>query len=528
MNKPSRLSRALFFLLIDCICAAPLSYAEDQLPPQQRCIESMTDGLNDAVEGTVIAIGDKQWHFAGSYRKGQSYSAQVQSGLGLAQLKFQIDPANQQIVMQNRVAHVPALQFMGQSWSKPTLTYVNWQGQRTLVMVVGGGFDATGRVNCIDPRFNDQGYACPNYDPKIAVGAGIYMFDAFKGDLLWWSSVNANQTLGAQSATWHRDLKYSVVSQINSIDRDGDGLSDAFYFADLGGQVFRVDLNNQENDPAKLVQRVVRILDVHQAQGLSPRFYRMPSFSVHIDPREQQRYGMIALSSGNASSVMIEGASLSAQDGIFVVYDKDIVRSDLYGSRQLESTEIPLQKLTPLNADMTMNGPVSMSTTSHWGWWYPFSSRAEDAGTIKGLGDVLVIDHRLFAHVYHKAEQASQSVTDPCGEQGDAIIGTASKALKGRVQGQSYLYQLCLPEANCLEDKISGEVVKRIALGTAVVRNGFVLEQQNNQSWLKLGLSPMAAQSRCDVDSNSDRLECLQFKFKLRMKTLRWFEQWLE
>ena len=31
---------------------------------------------------------------------------------------------------------------MGQSWSKPTLAYVNWFGTRKLVMIVGGGYDA--------------------------------------------------------------------------------------------------------------------------------------------------------------------------------------------------------------------------------------------------------------------------------------------------------------------------------------------------------------------------------------------------
>jgi type IV pilus assembly protein PilY1 len=39
-------------------------------------------------------------------------------------------------------------------------------------------------------------------------------------------------------------MKHSIVSRISAIDRDGDGLTDHLYFGDLGGQVFRADLNN--------------------------------------------------------------------------------------------------------------------------------------------------------------------------------------------------------------------------------------------------------------------------------------------
>ena len=74
------------------------------------------------------------------------------------------------------------------------------------------------------------------------------MFDANNGDLLWWTSANATAAGGAEAYTnasaTSINMKYSVVSQINAIDRDNDGLVDNLYFGDLGGQGFRVDLNN--------------------------------------------------------------------------------------------------------------------------------------------------------------------------------------------------------------------------------------------------------------------------------------------
>lgn len=51
------------------------------------------------------------------------------------------------------------------------------------------------------------------------------MFDADTGDLLW----NTNSTSNAS-------LKYSVVSQIRTIDRNNDGVIDHLYFGDLAGR----------------------------------------------------------------------------------------------------------------------------------------------------------------------------------------------------------------------------------------------------------------------------------------------------
>ena len=51
-------------------------------------------------------------------------------------LKFHINP--------DAAASGTPLSYMGESWSKPKITWVKWKGQRKLVMFVGGGYDAGG------------------------------------------------------------------------------------------------------------------------------------------------------------------------------------------------------------------------------------------------------------------------------------------------------------------------------------------------------------------------------------------------
>ncbi len=73
-----------------------------------------------------------QWVYGGLRMGGKSYYALDLTDIEKPELKFHINPdANASA----------ALKQMGQSWSKPTLAYVNSGDTRKLVMFVGGGYD---------------------------------------------------------------------------------------------------------------------------------------------------------------------------------------------------------------------------------------------------------------------------------------------------------------------------------------------------------------------------------------------------
>src|SRR5690606_19963480 len=260
----------------------------------------------------------EQWVYGGLRMGGKSYYALDLTDINNPELKFHIDPEN--------AAATNPIQFMGQSWSKPTIGFVNWEGERKRVMFVGGGYD---------PNYENRLYQPSN--STIDDGAGVYMFSASgddAGSLLWWSSANTDPSIDTDKPqfTQYTYLKYSVPSQINALDRVGDGLIDNLYFGDLGGQVFRVDLNN--TDSMNFVDLVTLMYSAHTNDGRSPRFYEMPSISIHAD--DKGAYGIAALSSGNRSSPLAGSQSDtlndSAQDGVFVIFDHDLGKSDLYKS----------------------------------------------------------------------------------------------------------------------------------------------------------------------------------------------------
>lgn len=492
------------YILLLCCVAGSAVVSKAQSPPQ-----CTMPGQNIGGETLIEKKGAVRWRYVGSGRAGTSYTAYVLNGQN-TQLKFHIDPDRQRITFNHQEKYVPALQYMGQSWSIPSLVNIRWQGQYKQVMVVGGGYDATGLVPCAEPRLNHQGYECPNYDPEIAKGAGIYMFDADNGELLWWASAHASQTQGAKQATWHSDVKYSVVSQVNSIDRDGDGLADALYFADLGGQVFRVDFNPSASGSTVLVKRVVRLFNAHREQGLSPRFYQMPNFSLYTKQGDPNRYAVIAVSSGNLSALWAVGATLSAQDGIFVLYDQDVARSDLYNTVQLNTVDIAMSQLSSYPR-LVMQEPYPYSVDTK-GWWYPYTIDSNDAGKYKSLGEMRVWDHVLYNNVYHQTTQTS----------------TLQDCLSPTQSGVTYLYQLCLPHGRCTESIQSDSDVKKLRLGDGIMQFNNTFDLLNFPESPKTRISLKARPDYCQNQSNSKRLECLQFDIGHTLQRLRWLEHWEE
>src|SRR5699024_8815698 len=123
----------------------------------------------------------------------------------------------------------------------------------------------------------------------------------------------------------------SVVSEIRTVDRDGDDLADHLYVGDLGGQIFRVDLNNKATTLGAFAKAPVRLLNLHKTDGKSPRFYDMPSFSIYNE--KGSTFAVISIGSGNRSQPLQSYTTTTAgveYDAIYNLYDKDVARKDLF------------------------------------------------------------------------------------------------------------------------------------------------------------------------------------------------------
>lgn len=404
----------------------------------------------------------KQWVYGGMRMGGRSYYALDLTDIDNPKLKFHIDPATGKVYS---AAHPSGKDFaaisnMAQSWSKPKLDYVNWKGQRTLVMFVGGGYDAGGTngdgtwANGI--RTGYAGYEHYNYQQTNQKGAGVYMFDADTGDLLWNASSSNNE-----------DLKYSVASEIKTVDRNNDGIVDHIYFGDLAGQAFRADFLNDGAD--SFSAQVSKILDVHQTDGTSPRFYLPPTFTAHHSAGKKEGANVVVASfvSGNKSSPLLATTdspaitgkkdSLGLQyDAVYAVYDHDIHPDGTFyptasAAKTLAETTATTASINQLkyisNASITRSDTdatlVKGASTVWGGWYYRFDKKFSATGTdradasqsiIKGLSPLIAMEGSLYVAMYDASNN-----------------GTSSSCGAG-VKGHTFVQRLCLPTGVCPED----------------------------------------------------------------------------
>ena len=369
-------------------------------------------GSGSTDEPVVTVKGGKQWVYGGLRMGGKSYYALDLTNVSstdnnsVPKIKFRIDPAS---------ATSGPLSYMGQSWSKPTLGWVNWKGTRKLVMFVGGGYD--------------MGYEADAYNQNNGIGAGVYMFDANNGDLLWWASSNATNTNGSATAQAKNvaDMRYSVVSQIKTVDRNNDGLVDHLYFGDLGGQLWRTDLNNgitATDTTTSFATHAIKLLNLHDNNGSSPRFYTTPSFTIHSGG-SSGLFAAVTIGSGDLSSPM-SAAGSTGKDAIYVIYDKDVTKSNLYQLAESALTSIGIVKGVAGNTLASNTDGKIKTDLSRAGWYYPLNSK------FRVLNDTVAIDSDLYVSIF----DANQDIAASC---------------VGGVRGQSDVHQFCLPYGQCTE-----------------------------------------------------------------------------
>lgn len=206
-----------------------------------------------------------------------------------------------------------ALIGAGQTWSTPVITRINVSGAtqntRKLVMVVGGGYDAT------------QDNIPYNVDN---VGNRVFILDAISGDLLWHAGPTNVAGLGydATANFKHAKLTHSVPADIRAIDLTGDGFADRLYTADTGGRIWRFDVANGSTATNLITGGVLASLG-NADEGSHPtasarRFYNAPDPAlIRVDGK-----AMLNLSIGSGT----RGHPLNTeiQDRFYGIRDKQV------------------------------------------------------------------------------------------------------------------------------------------------------------------------------------------------------------
>lgn len=202
---------------------------------------------------------------------------------------------------------------LGQTWSQPVIASMRIGGAVQNVLVFAGGYDA--QHETAGTVFSSDG-----------VGNALYIVDADTGDLIWSGDAGDNA-----------DMDFSIPSQPKIIDADADGLVDHIYVGDLGGQIFRVDIDNGKT-ATSLVKRVKTLAKLGQtgsgASGVSTqrRFYEPPTVALFKDTAGKI-FAAVGVGSGYRSHPLNEATT----DRFYVIFDYDVPRADILTTTSLQA-----------------------------------------------------------------------------------------------------------------------------------------------------------------------------------------------
>lgn len=420
---------------------------------------------------------------------------------------------------------------LGQTWSKPVLANIRHNGTIKRVMIVGGGYDT-----CYEnPNFQLNTSVVSNTDypdtscnsKTQAQGNAVYIIDASDGSLVWSATYNSSATV----TDGRKYMTHSIVSRISTLDRNADGLVDHLYFGDLGGQVFRIDLNNNQTLTGSTYSdfgvRVVRLANLATNDTTSdsgndytgskaPRFYEPPTVTIHDEGKDT--FIALGIASGDRSTPLdVSPTGTAGRDNmkpstaltdrpvnnVYGVIDKDFIKKNLIsGTPTLVSinkvrTDFKKNPQILATGEKVVDFFFPSTGAGKDGWYRSLSSTdagVEKAGTsqirvkggLKAFEEPMAITGNLLVSVY-----------DPEG----TGVGSNIPCMP-RVVGETDWQTFCLPFGACLN---SDGTINSTKEGNT----GFKVDTDNkNKNIIGPGIRSIAFVPKADSTGSSSTTNC--------------------
>lgn len=200
--------------------------------------------------------GDFVYVYSGMRRGGNNYYAIDATKRTAPKMLWQIKGGS---------SGMTGFEELGQTWSRPLLTKVKVNNTTKDALIFAGGYDT-----------NQDSATTRSVD---TIGRAIYIVDAKTGSIIW---SGGNPSSASSFNKTFADMKYSIPSNIRAIDINGDSLADQLYVGDMGGQIWRFDINNGQ-PTSKLVDGAVIADLADNTTAGNRRFYHEPDVSVIND-----------------------------------------------------------------------------------------------------------------------------------------------------------------------------------------------------------------------------------------------------
>ncbi len=206
-------------------------------------------GLDGALtltqEGGALNPAGKKYLYAGMRRGGKNYYSLDVSTASNPSIRWVIEGG---VVGSD-------FEELAQTWSRPSPATIDISGTPTEVLIFGGGYDVDQDANSVRTA-DDEGRA-------------VFIVDAATGAKLWSAGPDNSHDLNL-------GLQNSIPGNIAIVDLNADALADRLYFGDMGGRLWRIDLNSNLNNSTGYM---LADLAVDGSPADNRRFFAEPAVS---------------------------------------------------------------------------------------------------------------------------------------------------------------------------------------------------------------------------------------------------------
>jgi len=236
---------------------------------------------------------------------------------------------------------------LGQTWSMPKVARV--AGYSNPVVIFGAGYDPNQDV---DP-------------PPVAdsIGRGIFVLDALTGAVVWKAIYDvAAASTSPTGATWTSTgsttqaecrsdrMRYSIPADVTLVDRNNDGYIDRLYAADVGGQVWRVDLepNGQSTPDNWKLHRLASLGEC--LSGVCRKFFFPPEVIT------TNTYDAVIVGSGDREHPLFNNTAATGKQNMVFLLKDTYIGNDATGISRISLANGDLFNATSADYDGSLSG----------------------------------------------------------------------------------------------------------------------------------------------------------------------------
>ncbi|MDT8451240.1 MAG: PilC/PilY family type IV pilus protein [Gammaproteobacteria bacterium] len=258
---------------------------------------------------------------------------------------------------------------MGQTWSAPNVENIKMGDVERTVLIFGAGYD-TGQ-DVLLTRGTDS------------VGRGIFIVDAKSGKLLWRAGPDGGADLQLTN------MLYSIPARITPIDVDGDGYTERLYAGDMGGQLWRIDINNTASTSSVISATGGRIADlaIDGSVNHNRRFYNSPDAALILEEGKAPYISIVAASGYRAHPLQTDTYDRAYMIRDHNVYDVPATYTTLTEADLFDTTDNAIGEGTQLEVDA-----AKLSLSGAQGWYITFNEMDGTYVGEKALSEPLILD----------------------------------------------------------------------------------------------------------------------------------------